>query len=39
MPESKKTAINPKNNDDECSQCAVTVALNHKQIKNHSQRT
>ena len=30
---SKKTTINPKNNDNKCFQYALTVALNHEQIK------
>ena len=34
----KKTAINPKNNDDKCFQYAITVALNHEQIKDHPER-
>ena len=34
----KKATINPKNNDDNCFQYSLTVALNHKQIKNHSER-
>ena len=34
----KKSAINPKNNDDMCFQYAVTVTLNHNKINNHSQR-
>ena len=29
----KKATINPKNNDDKCFQYALTVALNHEQIK------
>ena len=29
----KKLTINPKNNDYKCFQYALTVALNHKQIK------
>ena len=29
----KKATINPKNNDDKCFRYALTVALNHKQIK------
>ena len=29
----KKATINPKNNDDNCFQHALTVVLNHKQIK------
>ena len=28
----KKTAINPKNNDDNCFQYALTVALNYQNI-------
>ena len=34
----KKATINPKNNDDNCCHYALTVALNHKQIKNHAER-
>ena len=34
----KKATINPKNNDDRCFQYAIAVALNHEQIKNHSER-
>ena len=35
----KKATINPKNkNDDRCFQYAVTVALNHEQIKDHPER-
>ena len=34
----KKTTINPKNNDDNCFQYALTNALNHKQIKSHPER-
>ena len=30
----KKTTINPKINDDNCFQYAVTVALNHENIEN-----
>ena len=33
-----KETINPKNNDDTCFQHALTVALNHKQIKSHPER-
>ena len=29
----KKATINLKNNDDKCFQYAITVALNHKQMK------
>ena len=35
----EKTTINPKNNDDKCFQCALTVALSHEQIKIHLERT
>ena len=34
----KKATINPKNNDDNCFQYALTIALNHKQIKSHPER-
>ena len=34
----KKSTINPKNNDDKCFQYALTVTLNHKQIKKDPQR-
>ena len=34
----KKATINPKNNDNNCFQYSLTVALNHKQIKNHTER-
>ena len=34
----KKATINPKNNDDKCSQYAITVALNNEQIKKDPQR-
>ena len=34
----KKATINPKNNDDRCFQYVLTVALNHKQIKDHPER-
>ena len=34
----KKATINPKNNDDNCFQYALTVSLNHKQIKSHPER-
>ena len=33
-----KTTINPKNNDDKCFQYAITVSLNHEQIKSHPER-
>ena len=35
----KKATINPKNEDDKCFQYALTVALNHEQIKNNPERT
>ena len=34
----KKATINLKNNDDECFQYAIAIALNHEQIKNHAER-
>ena len=34
----KNATINPKNNDDKCFQYALTVALNHEQIKSHPER-
>ena len=34
----KKSTINPKNNDDECFQYAVTLALNLNSIDNHLER-
>ena len=34
----KKATINPKNNDDNCFQYSLTVALNHKQIICHPKR-
>ena len=36
--ENKKATINPKNNDDKCFQYALTVALNHEQIKKRSSK-
>ena len=33
-----KTTINPKNKDDKCFQYALTVVLNHEQIKKDPQR-
>ena len=33
----KKAIINSKNNANNCFQCALTVTLNHKQIKSHSE--
>ena len=35
----KKATINPKNNDNNCFQYAIIVALNPKQIKSHPERT
>ena len=35
MVENKKATINPKNNDDNCFQYALTVALNYQNIKNN----
>ena len=35
----KKATINPKNNDNKCFQYTVTVALNHQNIQNNSERT
>ena len=34
----KKATMNPKNEDDKCFQYALTVALNHEQIKNNPER-
>ena len=34
----KKPTINPKNNDDNCFQYALTVALNYQNIKNNPDR-
>ena len=34
----KNATINPKNNDDKCFQYALTVALNHEQIKSQPER-
>ena len=32
----KQSKINPKNNDDKCSEYAIAIALDHKSIeKNH----
>ena len=35
----KKATINPKNNDDNCFQYALTVALDYQNIKKDPQRT
>ena len=34
----KKAVINPQNNDDNCLQYALTVALNHQNFENNHQR-
>ena len=34
----KKATISPKNNNNNCFQYALTVALNHRQIKNHPEK-
>ena len=34
----KGATLNPKNKDNECFKYAITVALNHKRIKNDPQR-
>ena len=34
----KKATVNPKNKDDKCFQCALTVALNYEKIKKDLQR-
>ena len=34
----KKATINPKNNDDNCFQNAMTVALSYQNINNHPER-
>ena len=36
--ENKKSSINPQNNDDNCFQYALTVALYHQKIVNNPQR-
>ena len=36
--ENKRTTINPKNNDCNCFQYAITVALNHQNIERDPQR-
>ena len=38
MVENKKATINPQNNDDNCFQYDITVALNHQNIENNTQR-
>ena len=37
--QNKKATINPKNNDVNCFQYAVTAALNYEQIERNPQRT
>ena len=34
----KKATINPKNNNNNCFQYALTVALNYQNIKSHPER-
>ena len=34
----KKATINPKNNDDNCLKCVLTVALNYQNNKNNPER-
>ena len=34
----KKATLNPKNKDDRCFQCVVTLALNYQKIKNNPER-
>ena len=34
----EKVTINPNDEDDKCFQCAMSVALNHKEIKRDPQR-
>ena len=38
MAEKQKGNNNPKNEDGKCFQYALTVALNHEQIKNNPER-
>ena len=38
MDKNKKATINPKNNNEKCFQYAITVALNHEQIKSHLEK-
>ena len=35
---SKKTTINPRNDDEKCFQYTFTVALNHGKIQDHPER-
>ena len=35
----KQSKINPKNNDDKCSEYAITIALDHKSIDKNPQIT
>ena len=37
--ENKRATINPKHDDDNCFQYAITVALNHQNIENNPERT
>ena len=34
----KRATINPKNGDNKCFQCSITVALHHQDIENHRER-
>ena len=36
--QNKKATKNPKNNDDQCFQYAITVALNHEKIRKDPQK-
>ena len=36
--ENKRATINPKHDDDNCFQYAITVALNHQNIENRPER-
>ena len=38
MVKNKKATINPKNNEDNCFQYAITVALKLQDISNHPER-
>ena len=34
----ERATINPKNKDNKCFQCSITVALNHQNIENHPEK-
>ena len=34
----KRATINPQNNDDKCFQYAITVSLNHQNIRNNPEK-